>query len=233
MKHAFCIPWRDRGLDPLRQANIRYVTDYLTDLCLGEVHVFSDGREGKAPFNRSMAYNHAVTMIDADIFTFCESDMIVPKVQLEEAISLASGQARLVVPFYTYYYLSASDSMMIRDDKLDYRYCEPESVMVDGRSVGAVNTMSRLAIEKVGGYDEQFEGSWYDDRAMAIAFEICCGPTLFVDGPAWHLYHIPGWEGAHLTQQDREATNRNKARLKLYRRAHTPERIRELTAGGK
>ncbi|HEX7425479.1 MAG TPA: glycosyltransferase family 2 protein, partial [Mycobacterium sp.] len=45
-------------------------------------------------------------------------------------------------------------------------------------------------------------------------------------------WHKPGLGGSHLTAEDKAATARNKERLELYRQATTPERIRELTAGG-
>ena len=75
--------------------------------------------------------------------------------------------------------------------------------------------------------------AWYDDVAMKIAFEVCAGSTRWVDGSAWHLWHKPGLGGSHRTAEDKAATARNKERLELYRQATTPERIRELTAGGR
>lgn len=231
--HAFVIPFRDRGLDPLREANLAYVFDYLVGLGLGEVHVVSDGLEGAAQFNRSRAYNHAAKLVHADVITYCESDMIVPKAQLAEAISMAAEKPGLVIPYWTYHYLSAFDSTLIRAHKQEPSDCTPESIMDDGRAVGAVNVLSRVSIEAIGRWDETFEGSWYDDRAMACAFEICCRPTRFVSGIGRHLYHLPGWQGDHLSLQDRAATKRNQQRLRLYRQARTPARVRELTSGGK
>jgi hypothetical protein len=67
---------------------------------------------------------------------------------------------------------------------------------------------------------------------MNRAFEVAAGPTRCVNGPAYHLYHLPGWKGDHLTDEDRAATERNKARWQLYLGATSGERIRELTAGG-
>lgn len=229
--HAFVVPFRDRGTDPLRQANLDYVVDYLTGLDLGPVSVCSDGLDGDAQFNRSRAYNNGLALIDADVFTFCESDMIVSKHQLTEGISLADQAPGLVVPFISYYYISNADSMMIRNGTQQPHESVPESVMDFGSSVGAVNTLSRGTIAAIGQWDEIFEGSWYDDRAMALAFTKCCGPTRFINGVVRHLYHLPGWEGPHLTTGDKAATRRNRERLRLYMRASTPARVRELTAG--
>lgn len=228
--HAFAIPFRDRGLDPLRQANLDYVTAYLESLDMGDVHVVTDGRSGKEPFNRSAAYNRAATMIHTDVITYHEADMIIPKNQLAEAISMASDSPGLVVPYWVYHYLSAFDSTLVRNGKQLPTDCDPESIMDDGRAIGAVNVLSRATIEAVGQWDEVFEGSWYDDRAMAMAFNICTQATRFIPGIGRHLYHLPGWEGDHLSAADKQATKRNRQRLKLYMGA-TPERIRELTAG--
>jgi hypothetical protein len=66
---------------------------------------------------------------------------------------------------------------------------------------------------------------------MHIAFDICAGPTRWIDGPSWHLYHLPGHEGTHLTPEDKAATARNKQRWQLYTQATTPDQIRRLTSG--
>ncbi len=78
--------------------------------------------------------------------------------------------------------------------------------MDDSQSIGAINIVSRATLNKVGGWDECFEGNWYDDVAMKIAFEKVGGITRWVDGPAFHLYHLPGHTGDHLTDADRAAT---------------------------
>lgn len=230
MRHAFAIPFRDRGTDRYREMNLYHVVNHLEDLKLGKVYVVSDGREGDALFNRSAAYNKAMDEIPADIITFHESDMIVLRTQLAQAITMAETPG-LVVPFHEYRYLGIDDSAHVRHYEKDVTDCRPESVMANGRSVGAINTLSRASVEAIGGWDEQFEGSWYDDRAMSHAFEICCGPTRFVPGIGYHLYHLPGFTGDHLTAEERIATVFNKRRYGRYKLAHTPEQIRRLTGG--
>lgn len=236
MKHVFVIPFRDRGLDPLRRANLEHVTAYLLHLGLGNIIIVSDGREGDAPFSRSAAYNRGAKIAYADgntanIITFYESDMLVPKPQLEQAITLAAAKPGLVIPFTTYHYLDAASSARVRDGDLKAEICVPESFLDNGRAVGAVNVLSWESLHLVGQWDETFEGSWYDDRAMARAFEVCCGPTRYVDGVGRHLYHVPGWKGEHLSDEDKRATRRNKARFDLYKQAQTSWDIRKLTKG--
>jgi len=226
------IPFRDRGTDPLRRANLLRVMG-LWCPTQWQVWVADDGRTGDAQFNRSAAYNRgAADLPDAQVYVFTESDMLVNIAQVVKAVALATESPGLVVPFTEYHYLTEPDSQTVRDYAAAAHDFNPEWIMADGRSVGAINVISRVTLDLVGRWDETFCGSWYDDRAMAHAFECVAGPTRYVDGPAYHLYHRPGWTGSHLTAADRAATARNKGRLALYQHAATPQRIRELTAGG-
>jgi hypothetical protein len=158
--------------------------------------------------------------------------MLVPYSQIRQAVAMSAAAPGLVVPFIQYRYLTSEDSGLVRAHDIEPGDCIPESTMDNGKSIGAINVVSRETLDAIGQWDEVFEGAWYDDVAMKIAFEVCAGPTRWVDGPAWHLWHKPGLGGSHLTAEDKAATARNKERLELYRQATTLERIRELTAGG-
>lgn len=228
MNVAICLPYRDRGHDPLRKANLDRVLLHWNDFG-ALVQVVHDDRPQDEQFNRSAAYNRAAAQTDADILVFAESDMLVSFCQIQDAIEAASASPGLVVPFTQYQYLTAEDSQRVRDFHVSPTVCTPEWTMEDGRSIGAINVLSRETFDAVGGYDESFEGSWWDDRAMHRAFDIAAGPTRWISGPAYHLHHLPGWKGDHLTDEDRAATARNKARYHRYLSANTPERIRELT----
>jgi GT2 family glycosyltransferase len=228
---AVVIPFRDRGRDPLRAANLIHILDHW-DTFDAPLHVVDDGRTGTAAFNRSAAYNLGRQRArDADVIIFTESDMLIDFEQIHHAIGQAVSAPGLVVPFTQYRYLSEADSAHVRAGRLDAAQCQPESTMEDGRSIGAINVISADTLDAVGQWDESFEGSWYDDNAMRIAFEMCAGPTRWVTGPAHHLYHLPGWTGSHLTDTDRAATTANRHRLRMYRHAHTADRIRDLTTG--
>lgn len=235
-KHAFVVPFRWRGNDPLRLENVECIKQYLTRLHLGPVLVVDDGREGDAQFNRSVAYNKGWRAFpDCDVFTFYESDMIVPYEQVLDGIAIARGRPGLVVPFTKYCYLTPGHSDMVRKGVEDPDQFKPEYTMDNGTSIGAVNTLSRKSLEAVGQWDEVPDGNGYDDNMMHRAFEVCCGPTRYVTGPGFHLFHQPAWYGlarAEVTAEDKAATARNKARYRLYQKARTAERIRELTAGG-
>lgn len=240
MRAAVILPFRDRGTDPLRKANLERVLEHWGqgssifiddgidarnwDLC--PPVVVDDGCDGDAQFNRSAALNRGAT-VDADVLVFAEADMIVDFSQIYVAAQLAAMTPGLVIPFNEYRALMPEDSDRVRNYELD-----PGDARWDGirkPAIGAVNVVSRETYELVGGYDERFEGSWYDDDAMKIAFEMCAGPTRFVNGPGYHLYHLPGWTGLHLSKEDRAATARNRMRFRRYQQAKTPEQIRALT----
>lgn len=252
MRVGIVIPFRDRGTDPLRMKNLNRVMAEWSLLpstapsmwgidrnCI--LQVSNDGRPADAQFNRSAAYNRAVRGDpDADVFIFAEADMLIAFDQIYEALVMAAEKPGLVVPFTTYNYMSASASDTVRENRYWPGNLIPERVRRGGTSIGAINVVSRETLALIGQWDEAFDGNAYDDDSMRIAFESCAGPTRWVEGPAYHLYHLPANEGEHLTSQDRSATRRNHERYLQYEKAAKipdlqarTKRIRQLTAGAK
>lgn len=229
MTAAILIGFRDRGTDPLRKANLDCVLQYWEPFGL-PIHVVDDGGTEAEQFNRHRAYNRAAQHTDADVLCYVESDMLLPFHQMEEAI-IAARTPGLIVPFTERHELNAEDSAKIRAHQLTYHDVRGEVIMPKPRRTGAINVLSRATLNAVGRYDEAFSGNWWDDRSMHIAFDICAGPTRWIDGPSYHLYHLPGHTGTHLTPEDKAATARNKERFRRYQQARTPGQIRQLTNG--
>lgn len=229
IRAAVVIPFRDRGRDPLRQANLDRVVAWWQN-GPWPVFVVSDGRDGDAQFNRHAAYNRGTAGVgDVDVIIYSEADMLLPFAQVLDGARAAAQDLGLVVPFDEYRYLDEKASRRVRDG-LAPHLVRPQSTMKDGKSIGAVNIVSRDTLDAVGGWDEMFEGNWYDDSAMRIAFDGCTGPTRWVDGPAYHLYHLPGWKGSHRSEADKAATAANRARWLRYRAAaNDPDALRRLT----
>lgn len=224
------IPFRDRGTDPLRLKNLDRVLDHWRDAGIDPI-VTSDGGTGRDQFNRSRAYNIGIDLTAADVLVLAESDILVPHDQVRQAVDAALTTPGLVVPFSEYRAMTPDGSEAVRAHTLDPQDAPVDMVIADCGSFGALNVISRTTYDAVGCYDEAFNGSWYDDNAMKHAFEVCAGPTRYVEGAAHHLYHLPGWAGDHLTDEDRAATDRNKARYEAYVAATSAEEIRHLTAG--
>lgn len=234
---ALIIPFRDRGLDPRRTANL--------DVVLGwwyahgyEPQIVSDDLSGSDQFNRHRAYNRAVSRNpDADVFVFTEADMLIHPDQIATAVKAAQEKPGLVVPFTQYRYLSDDMTGHVRgsyqdetpdvtasywslpiEDPLSLFQIRAESTMDNGKSIGAVNVVSRATLEVTGGFTEATSGNWYDDNIIAEGFAaLTRSPTRHVTGPAVHMYHLPGWKGDHLSDADRLATQRNKGILTLMR----------------
>ena len=232
MQVKVIIPFRDRGQDFRRGANKELVLDWWIAQGFSPA-VVSDGGSGNQQFNRHKAYNRAVDMFPGtDVFVFTEADMLIHPDQIVAACGLASAVPGLVVPFTQYRYLSDKTTTALRDKGIQYGgkkpdwwqkdpgeegsvfTLTPESLMDDGDSIGAVNVVSRDTLNLTGGFTEQTEGNWYDDNITEEGFAALTGNnTRWVEGPAVHLYHLPGWEGDHLTMADRKATQRNKSIL--------------------
>lgn len=54
MRHAFIVPFRDKGQDPRRTVNAAHVLKYLDSLGLGKVYVTDDGRTGEPQMSASL-----------------------------------------------------------------------------------------------------------------------------------------------------------------------------------
>jgi hypothetical protein len=227
------IPFRDRGIDLRRGANLEVVQAWWWAHGFNPALV-DDGLEGDAQFNRHRAYNRAVAMFpEVDVFVFTEADMLIHPVQIRFATRFAYDQPGLVVPFTQYRYLSDSTTEIVRDayfrlgakdiaewwskspqDVFSIFGLDPESIRDDQRSIGAVNVVSAETLRMTGGFTEFTRGNWYDDRIIEEGFAFLTGRrTRFVSGPAVHLYHLPGWQGDHLTDEDRAATEHNRQAL--------------------
>lgn len=226
---AVIIPFRDRGRDQLRAQNLQRVLEhwqpYATPL------VVDDGDTGDAQFNRSRAYNRGAAMVDADVLIFTESDMLIDFDQINQAIKQAQQSPGLVVPFTERHEFGPNESIAIRNHTQRPEHLHAEVIKPKPRRTGAINVLTRETLHLVGGYDESFTGSWWDDRSMHIAFDICAGPTRWINGPSYHLFHLPGYQGDHLTAADRAATTANRARWQRYQTARTADDIRQLTGG--
>lgn len=233
---AVIIPFRDRGIDPLRRQNLEYTTGWW-QRSPWPVYIVDDGGTGKDMFNRSRAYNRGAAICGADVLCYIESDTVLPYDQLQDAINEAQALPGLVVPFSHQFKLSEADSVKVRAGA-DPDEFEPEQTNDTHRTTvnhGSAGVISRATLEAVGQWDEAFEGHGHDDTAMMIGFEKTCRPVRFIGGVAWHLYHLdmdPGLtRGAHITKADCAAQDRNRARLKMYAEAPDTAAIRRLTAG--
>lgn len=233
---AIIIPFRDRGTDPLRASNLTRCLEWWTEYKV-PVIVASDGRTGNAQFCRSAAYNRGSADTAADVLIYVEADTLVPYHQIQQAVDMAASRPGMVVPFTHQKKLTPTDSMLVRGHLKEPEDCVPtRHPYGETTNYGCANVLSRRTLEAVGGFDQQFTGHGHDDSAMYHAFDVVAKPVRWVDGNAYHLYHLdydPDTtpDKSYLSKEDVAAQERNRQRLELYRAAKTPEEIRLLTAG--
>jgi len=222
--------FRDRGKDPNRKANLDSALTWWEDHGITPIMV-DDGRSGEDHWNRSAAYNRGAQLSAADVLVYSEADMLLPVDQIHQGVQLATEAPGLVVPFSRFMAMTEHDSNLVRERQLHPSQAAAEQIRGDRQSIGAVNIVSRETLATIVRFDEKFEGHAYDDDATERALSICAGPTRFIDGPAWHQWHVPGafYATPESTRSDRQATARNKARWGLYRGVRTPDQIRKLT----
>jgi hypothetical protein len=233
---AIIIPYRDRGKDPLRAANLERCLEWWAGFG-APVIVADDGREGDAQFNRSAAYNRGTAQTDADMLVYVESDTLIPYEQIHQAIEMAQRRLGMVVPFTHQKKLSETDSVLVRGREKEPADCIPtRHPYGENTNYGCCNVLSRRALEGIGQWDEQFEGHGHDDNGMFHAFDTVFKPVRWVDGNSYHLYHLDfdpdtTRDHSYLTKEDVLAQSRNRQRLELYRCAKSAEEIRLLTSG--
>lgn len=224
------IGFRDRGGDPYRKANLDRAIQWWREFGIEPI-VVDDGRSGDAQWNRSAAYNRAAGLVRHDVVAFIEADLLVPIEQLITAAEWAE-EPGLVIPFSQFLAMNERDSDLVRQGLLHPSDAIAQQMRGDRQSIGAGNVVSRESLMAIGRFDEGFEGHAFDDDATERAFAICCGPTRFVDGPAWHQFHTPGaLYRPDAPDSDRQATAANEKRYQKYLAAETPDDIWALTMG--
>lgn len=224
------IPFRDRGNDPCRPANLKAALQWWRSRGINPI-VIDDGLTGDAQFNRSRAYNRGAEISKANILCYIEADLLIPANQLYEAVRIAAEKPGLVVAFSRFMAMIERDSEFVRAGLIPPAQACAQQMRGDKQSIGAANVVSRESLEMIGRFDEGFSGHAYDDDATELAFRICCGPTRFVEGAGFHMYHRPGALYGQASEADLAATERNRQRFELYKQAKTPDDIRRLTLG--
>jgi len=189
-----------------------------------------EGHHDDGPFNRGAAINAAAVKAGAwDVAVIIDGDVIADAQAVRAGVALALREDRVVLGYTQRYHLTARGTQKVlqgfRGDwqRLATREKERPAALTPCSSAVIVN---RGLWDRVGGFDERFEGWGWEDVAFRVACETYgAGEMAKIEGTLFHLWHATSSENnAHeLTFQ------RNKIRGAAYRAARfKPDALRAL-----
>lgn len=148
--------------------------------------------DGPGPFNRSRALNRAASQHgEWDIAIVADADTIVPLDQLEAALAIATLDDGLVLPFDTFVSLERVFTKRV----IASGVLKPEASWLAGarwpkhNAISSCVVVTRALWERVGGFDERFEGWGAEDRAFYLACTTLGPQARRIAGAVWHLWH--------------------------------------------
>lgn len=149
-----------------------------------------EGHHDVGPFNRSKAINRAAAKAgEWDVALIIDGDVLINPQQARDAVEFANTTGRMVVAFNEKINLTEKATTKIlagfkgnweQNGWIAHRYKD---------SVSCCIAVPRRLWDRIGGFDESFEGWGYEDVAFRCAAETYAGPLMFVGGPIWHLHH--------------------------------------------
>lgn len=178
------IPWRDSDC-LFRRIHFKHALDYY-----GQAFKIIVSDSGDEPFNRSGSRNAGMMRSKSNVLVVIDADNHIPIQQILDTIERAEHSDMLYKPFYTFGYVTKKSTMkMYRDDftKLkSVKYVNPPQ----DKFVGGSYVLNHRALEKIGGFDEQFIGWGGEDNAYHSIAGRRAG-VKFMYGMSYHLWH-PG-----------------------------------------
>jgi hypothetical protein len=204
---------------------------------LPEAEIVVGSDDGEDPFWKTLAINRAAREATGSVFAIWDADTWVDEVHVRRAAALVAEQPdRWMRPWAVKLKLNeaATDHVVSLgkdwDGVIDHRaFGRPEHR--NSYPYAPPMLLHRSAFEALGGMDERFRGWGSEDEAFCRALQVLVGrPITGQRGEALHLWHPRiGRTGKDLWQgQESDAANRELGMA--YRRARTPEAMRELIA---
>jgi hypothetical protein len=197
MKVAVVVPWR--GGDKHRERNWRFVREWWAQLGWP---VFEVEHPPPDAFNRSWTINEGARRAwPWDILIAADGDVIEgdPQ-QIREGVELAHETQKLVIPHTEGHDLSDLGAQHLIDGRDDWqRHVAKRRPICTSR----IQIYPLSVFERVGGFDERFEGWGHED----VAFWACArtvNGAVQLPGIAYHLHHQPSLPKARATQEWRQ-----------------------------
>jgi hypothetical protein len=173
-------------------------------------------------FARAAAINAAAAQGAWDVAIIADADTIQESVPVGEALEMVAANGGAVVPWQTRWKLSraatervaheGTEFVTVRDlDPLD-GFAHPSKLSTyPPERTGSTIVVHRAAWDAVGGFDENYTGWGYEDRAFRVGVQYLAeGGLSSIPGTIWHLYHD------HPPRDER--THANGTRFNRYRR---------------
>jgi len=163
-----------------RNRHIRTVFDHLYEAGIEAKLAYSVGGSSSP----GAARNKGADRVETPVVVFNDADTIVPASQIREAARLAAEEPGLVYGYDLY--LRCTEQATYASDPTGGPF---ERELTNPPSMGCA-AISVECFQKVGCFDERFDGWGYEDVEFARR---CAGlwPVRRVAGPAFHLWH--GW----------------------------------------
>lgn len=175
------------------------------------------GEDPQEPFNRARARNNAFSQATSDTLLVADADTVFNPDPIMRAVWSVFSRRTWILPYDTYYNVTMDDTFEIL--KSDPAGSLPRPDRWDHRLTTAVSgllVLSREAFEKVGGYDERFEGWGYEDNAFQLALDTLYTPhERFFGEYCLHLWHPVAPDGAF----NSPTIQQSRARFCQYRNA--------------
>lgn len=152
--------------------------------------------EGHCPgeWRKGVAVNDAAARASGDVFIIADSDCVLPRAALEEAVAKLRAGAPWVLPHGLVHRLGErATATIIAGDATAERF---DGAVIRrpyrGYAGGGFVVVSRLAFASVGGFPTGFAGWGAEDEALAYILDTMLGPHIRLRHDLWHLWHPPG-----------------------------------------
>lgn len=196
MKIVVCIPWLVGTDCEWRRRGEKWTSWFWADR--GFTVIKGSG------VNRSAARNAAANQAlqdSAEVLVFADADFYAQAEQVEKTAELAKLSGTFVHGF-TWHWRHFRNSAPFATEGEKHNMVLP----------GGLFAVSGKCWEKVGGFDERFDGWGGEDKSFLYACDTLCGPPERVCGPAFHIWHPNALEAQGRRWDGSRA---------LYKRYHT------------
>lgn len=175
-------------------------------------HVFLNNPH---PYNRSWAFNVGVKEIDADIYAFGDSDLVMKTDEFLESINELENYD-VVSPYKSVLDLTEDETKYNLENWLSIK--RPGRGETDNQKInlcGGLVLFTKKSFEQVGGWNEDFIGWGGEDDFMTLKVNALNLKTKEMPYKIYHLYHTreqPNW---NYYQRNLSILNQSKGATKI------------------